>query len=313
MILLEVDVSTIPTILRPSHEPENNSSASSEKEELASITKLAKPHTRIAPRSGWQIINIKELAQSWELLWFLTWRDIKVRYKQATLGLAWALLQPLANVAVFVIFFGRMGGLSAGVENYLLFVLCGVLPWMFFGNAIASAGNSILSNERLVTKIYFPRLLVPLSSIGAAGFDFLVGVGLLVAALIWYGQWGGASVALAPLILGVMVLATIGIGSFLSAVIVLQRDVRHILPFLMQVWMFATPAIYLSPESFGPTSSAILPLNPAHGLILNFRAALLGQPLDWYALGVSTAVTLVVLVGGLFVFRRCEKSFADVI
>ncbi len=304
-------MNTLPTILKPMQEPVDISAPPVEV--TSSLVAQQKPHTRIEARSGWQLLNLKELARSWELLWFLMMRDIKVRYKQATLGLAWALMQPIANVAVFVIFFGKMGGLSNGTENYLLFVLAGVLPWMFFGNAIASAGNSILSNEKLVTKIYFPRLLVPLSTIGAAGFDFLVGVGLLAIALVWYGVWGGVSVALVPIILGIMVLGTIGIGSFLAAVIVMQRDVRHILPFFMQVWMFATPAIYLSPESFGPTSSAILPLNPAHGLILNFRAALLGMPLDWYALGISTGVTLVALVGGLLVFRRCEKSFADVI
>ena len=274
---------------------------------------LELPVTVIEPRPGWQVLNLKELWRFRELLFFLTWRDIKVRYKQTVLGIGWVFFQPLAAMLVFVLFLGKMGGISANVPNYGFFVFTGMLVWTFFANAVMSAGNSIIANERLVTKVYFPRLLVPLSAVGAALFDFVIGLLLLIGMMIWYDITPQLNLLLAPLIFLMLVAAAIGFGSLLAALIVVQRDFRYVLHFGVQLWMFATPAIYLSPEMLGPTAREWLPLNPAHGLILNFREALIGGELNWYSLGVSSAVALGVLVLGAAFFRRTERHFADVI
>jgi lipopolysaccharide transport system permease protein len=271
------------------------------------------PLTVIEPRCGWQIIGFRELWRFREVLYFLTWRDLKVRYKQTVLGVAWALLQPLAAMLVFALFLGRLGGIGTGIENYALFVCAGILPWTFFANAISTAGNSVVANERLVTKAYFPRLLVPISSVAAALFDFVIALGLLGLMMACYGVAPSAQIWLAPWIFLMLVLSALGIGTLLSALIVAQRDFRYILAFGVQLWMFATPAIYLPSLTFGPLAQTWLPFNPAHGLILNFRQAVLGGPLDWYALGVSSAVSLLLLVIGALYFRRVERSFADII
>jgi len=269
--------------------------------------------TVIEPRSGWQVIGFRELWRFREVLYFLTWRDLKVRYKQTMLGVGWALLQPLAAMLVFALFLGRLGGVGSGIEDYALFVCAGILPWTFFANAISTAGNSVVANERLVTKVYFPRLLVPVSSVAAALFDFVIALVLLGIMMACYGVVPSGQILLAPLIFLMLVLAALGIGTLLSALIVAQRDFRYILAFGVQLWMFATPTIYLPSLTFGPLARTWLPLNPAHGLILNFRQAVLGGPMDWYALGVSSAVSLLLLVVGAVYFRRVERSFADII
>lgn len=271
------------------------------------------PLTVIEPRPGWQLVDLRELWRFRELLFFLTWRDIKVRYKQTALGVGWSLLQPVGTMLVFVLFLGRMGGLSQGVENYPLFVLAGILPWTFFANGLTAAGNSVLQNERLVTKVYFPRLLVPLSAIGATLFDFLIALGLFMLLFLFYPVSVGAQVLLAPVCLLLLLISALGVGTLLAALIVAQRDFRYVLNFAVQLWMFATPAIYLAPEALGPAAQTWLPLNPAHGLILNFRQSLLGGPPDLYALGVSGAVGVALLGLGAAYFRRVEKTFADVI
>lgn len=271
------------------------------------------PVTWIGPGKGFSLRDIGMIWRYRELLYYLGWRDIAIRYKQSILGVAWALIQPLATMIVFAGFLGRLGGLNTGIQHYSLFVLAGVLPWTFFANAVTAAGNSILSNERLITKIYFPRVLVPLASIGAPFFDFLVSIVLLAVLMLWYGVAPGWGVLLTPILVFILFLAAVGVGLFLSALIVAQRDFKFVLNFGIQLWMFATPCIYLSDTSFGPLAHRWLPLNPAYGLILNIRQSLLDGPLDWYSLVVSTAVTLVLLVVGLVYFRRIERSFADLI
>ena len=271
------------------------------------------PVTVIEPRPGWRIIDFRELWRFRELLYYLTWRDIKVRYKQTALGIVWALLQPLAAMLVFALFLGKLGGVGANVENYSLFVFAGILPWTFFANAITNAGNSVVANEKLVTKIYFPRLLAPISSVAGAIFDFVIALGLLGVLMACYGLVPSWRILLAPLIFGILVLAALGVGSLLAALIVAQRDFRYILAFGVQLWMFATPAIYLPPETFGEAAQTWLPFNPAYGLILNFRLATLGGSLDWYALGVSSAMAILLVFVGAGYFRRVEKSFADII
>ena len=271
------------------------------------------PITVIEARPGWRIIDFRELWRFRELLYYLTWRDIKVRYKQTVLGVGWALLQPLAAMLVFAVFIGRLGGIGVGVPNYPLFVFAGILPWTFFANSVITAGNSVVANERLVTRIYFPRLLVPLSCVTAASFDFFIALAMLGTLMAVYGVALSWTILLAPFIFGLLVMTTIGAGTFLAALIVSQRDFRYILGFGVQMWMFATPSIYLPSDSFGPLAQTWLPLNPAHGLILNFRQAMLGGPLDWYALGVSASVAIGLLVIGAAYFRRVERTFADVI
>jgi lipopolysaccharide transport system permease protein len=271
--------------------------------------------TVIERRSGWHFMDFGELWRYRELLVFLTWRDVMVRYKQTVLGAAWAVLQPLSTVIVFAFFLGRLGGVSEGFKDYPLFVLAGILPWTFFANAVSTAGNSMVVNTHLVSKIYFPRLIIPLSSVGACLFDFLISLALLAVLMAWYGAAPGWPLLLAPLIMLLLMATAVGVGTLLAALIVAQRDFRYVLTFAVQLWMFATPCIYLKPTVLGNISRLVLPLNPAYGLLLNFRLAVLNDPhgLDWYALGVSSSVGLALLLGGCFYFARVERTFADVI
>jgi lipopolysaccharide transport system permease protein len=268
---------------------------------------------RIEAGRGFRLGDLKVVWTYRELLYFLAWRDVAIRYKQTVLGLSWALLQPLATMLVFAVFLGRLGGFGERIPNYALFVLAGVLPWTFLSNAVLAAGNSVVANERLITKTYFPRLLVPLSAVGAPLFDFAVSGLLLAGMMVWYHVIPGSSIVLLPFLLMMLLAAACGLGCFLSALIVAQRDFRFILTFGVQLWMFATPSIYLSVDAFGPRAQHWLPLNPAYGLLLNFRHALLGWPIDWYALLVSSAVSVGLLAVGLVYFRHTERSFADVI
>ena len=272
------------------------------------------PVTVIERRPGWRFLDLAELWRYRELLWFLTWRDIKVRYKQTVLGGAWAVLQPLATMLVFTLFLGRLASTTSDAASYPLFVFAGLLPWTFFANAIGSGGQSVVANQNLVTKVYFPRLIIPMAAVGAGLVDFAVACGLLAVMMLYYGVAPGLGLLLAPAIVLLLVIAALGVGTLLSALTVAYRDFRHMVPFLVQLWMFATPAIYLQADGmFGPDVQALLPLNPAHGLIKAFRQAVLGGPMDWYALAVSGAVSCGLLLVGCLYFRRVERSFADII
>lgn len=272
------------------------------------------PVTIIERRSAWQIVDWRELWRYHELLFFLTWRDVKVRYKQTILGAAWAVLQPLATMIVFAVFLGRMAGVSDQIEHYSLFVFAGMLPWTFFANALSSAGNSVIGNQNLVTKVYFPRLIIPMSAVSAGLVDFAVAFGVLVVMMPFYGVLPGWGFLLLPPIVVLLVIAALGIGTLLAALTVAFRDFRYIVPFSVQLWMFATPCIYLdAAQMIGSRGKLLLPLNPAYGLILNFRQAVLGGSLDWYALMVSASVSISILLLGCFYFRRVERSFADII
>jgi lipopolysaccharide transport system permease protein len=273
------------------------------------------PVTIIEPRRGW-IIDWKELWRYRELLYFLTWRDVKVRYKQTVLGAAWAVLQPLATMVVFSLFIGNMAGVSQTIDHYSLFVFAGLLPWTFFANAIGSAGQSVVGSQNLVTKVYFPRLIIPMGAVGAGLVDFAIAFVLLLLMMPFYAVWPGWGMLLVLPIFLFLVIAALGVGTLLSALTVAYRDFRYVVPFSVQLWMFATPCIYLDVikgEIVGPRGRALLPFNPVYGLIYNFRQAMLGGPFDWYALGVSAAVSLGLLVLGCMYFRRVERSFADII
>ena len=272
------------------------------------------PITIIEARSGWQWLDLREMWRYRELLLFLTWRDVMVRYKQTALGAAWAILQPMATMIVFTLFLGRALGVSDTGVPYPLYVYAGILPWTFFSGAITSAANSVVGNQNLVTKIYFPRLIVPLSAVGVGLVDLAVGFVMLLVLMAWFGVMPGWSFLLLPVLVLLLMLAAVGIGTLMSALTVAYRDFRHALPFGVQLWMFATPCIYLIPETaIGPRGQWLLPLNPAYGLILNFQRAVFDQPLDLYALGVSSAVGLLGVVVGTAYFRRVERSFADII
>ena len=268
--------------------------------------------TVVLPSGGWQAINFRELWSHRELLYFLVWRDVKVRYKQTVLGAAWAILQPAMMMIVFTIFLGVMAKVQSARDP--VFVYAGMLPWTFFATAMVGASNSVLNSERLITKIYFPRLTVPLAAIGAAIMDFLIASLLLAAMLIWRGIVPGPSLLLAPFIFLLLALAAAGIGIFLSAVMVAYRDVRIIVPFLMQFWLFATPLAYSRPTAdASPWLHTLIVLNPMSGLIGSFRAAVLNEPIPWSLLGSSVLFVVPVFIVGCFYFRRVEDDFADIV
>ena len=270
--------------------------------------------TVIAAGAAWRLVDVVELWRYRELLGFFVWRDVKVRYKQTVLGAGWAILQPLATMIVFSLFFSRAIPPAAGGPPYSLFVLAGLLPWFFFSNAISSASQSIVSNQTLVTKVYFPRVMIPMGAVAAGLVDFAISLVLLLVLMIAFGVVPGWGLLLAPVLTVLLVLSALGIGTLLSALTVAYRDVRHVVPFLVQLWLFATPAIYLNSNSgVGGRWNWLLPLNPAQGLIVNFRAAVLGGGFDWYSLAVSSAVTAAMLLAGALYFRRVERSFADII
>jgi lipopolysaccharide transport system permease protein len=272
------------------------------------------PMTRIRPPRGWQGINLRELWQARELGFFLVWRDVKIRYKQTALGAAWAVLQPLMMMIVFTIFFGRMAGMPSGDLPYPLFAFAGLLPWTFFACAIANGGNSVVMSERLITKIYFPRLAIPFASVGAALVDFLIAFAMLLVLMAWYGVAPGWGFLAAPVVLAVIVLAALAVGTTLAALQVAYRDFRYVIPFLVQVWLFATPTVYMQPNRGGGMGLAtLLELNPMSVLIASFRAACLGGTIPWGPFAIATAAVVLAFVAGCLYFRRVEEGFADII
>jgi lipopolysaccharide transport system permease protein len=270
--------------------------------------------TRIRPARGWQALDLSELWTYRELLYFLTWRDVKVRYKQTVLGAAWAILQPLLMMVVFTIFFGRVAGLPSGDVPYPLFAFTGLLSWTFFSTAIASAGNSLVASERLISKVYFPRLAVPFAAVGAAIVDFGIAFGMLFVLMLWYGVYPSVSLLLAPVIYAVIVMAAVGVGTLLAALNVAYRDFRYIIPFLVQFWMFATPSVYMQLDSnqLGGLKT-LLAFNPMTPLIAAFRAACLGGAIDWVSCAAATGAVMVLFLAGCLYFRRVENQFADII
>ena len=275
---------------------------------------LDPPETVIEARPGWQFVDLSALWRYRELLYFLIWRDVKVRYKQTVLGATWAVIQPLATMVVFSLFFSRLSPSHSTGVPYPLFVFAGLLPWTFFSNAITSASQSIVSNHHLVTKVYFPRLIIPLASVGAGLLDFLIASTMLLPLMFYFGTWPSPSLLLTPLLVAGLVVAALGVGTFLAALTVAYRDFRYVVPFLTQLWMFATPCIYMQADAvLAPHWRFVLPLNPAYGLIANFRAAALGTSIDLSSLAISSAVSVLLLVVGCLYFRRVESSFADCI
>jgi lipopolysaccharide transport system permease protein len=272
------------------------------------------PVTIVERRPGWRCIDLCELWRYRELGLLLAWRDVQVRYKQTLLGAAWALLQPVATMVVFCLFLGRVAAAPADDVPYPLFVLAGLIPWTFFANAASSASQSVIGNQSLVTKVYFPRLLIPIGAVAANFVDCLVAFGLFLMLMVVYGVYPDWRLLLVVPMMGAVILAATGVGTLLAAWTVRYRDFRHAVPFMIQIWMFATPCIYLQTDTaVSPRWQGFLPFNPVFGLVLNLRQALLGKPLDIYALVLSGAISSGLLLIGCYYFRRAERSFADVI
>ena len=268
--------------------------------------------TVIEPPRGWRPIGFAELWRYRELLWVLVERDIKVRYKQTALGFAWAIIQPVMLMLVFSIFFGRLAKMPADGLPYPIFVYAGLLPWTFFANAITSSAGSLVSSSNLVSKVYFPRLIIPLASAGSGLADFAVAAVVLLVMMLWYGIGWSLNLLLAPLLIAGTVFIALGVGIALAALTVAYRDFRYVVPFLVQVWMFATPVVY--PASLVPTEWRwLLFLNPMAGFIEGFRAAFLGRPFDWTAIAISLAVAAVLFLLGAAYFEKVERRFADII
>ena len=267
----------------------------------------------IRPSSGWVPLNLAELWEYRELLYFLTWRDIKVRYKQTVLGAAWAVIQPLGMMLVFTIFFGRLVGVPSDGLPYSIFVYTALLPWQLFSRALTDSSTSLVANERLITKVYFPRLLIPVSAVLASLLDFAISFVLLVGMMVFYGIVPTPAVALLPLFILLALMTALGIGFWLSALNAQYRDVRYTLPFLTQFWLFATPVVY--PASLVPEQWRLLyGLNPMTGVVEGFRWALLGGTGAPDAmLAVSATVVLGAFIGGLYYFNRVEETLADVV
>jgi lipopolysaccharide transport system permease protein len=271
-----------------------------------------KPLISIRPTRKWVALNLGDLWAYRELLFFLTWRDVKVRYKQTLLGAAWAVIQPLLTTIIFTLFFGRLAGIPSDGIPYPLFAYAGLLPWTFFSNALTNSGNSLVGSANLITKVYFPRMIIPGAAVAAGLVDLAVAFLILIVLMIYYGAGVGWGVLMLPPLVALTALLALGVGLWMSALNVKYRDIRHALPFLVQVWMFASPIIY--PSSMLPEKWRwLIALNPLTGIIEGYRAALFGREFDWKAIALSTAVTLALLVYSAYTFRRMEKSFADIV
>jgi lipopolysaccharide transport system permease protein len=279
---------------------------------MESIHLPAEPLVVIQPSNRWSILSFKDIWAYRELLFFLTWRDVKVRYKQTALGAAWAILQPLFMMIIFTIFFGRLAGVASAGIPYPLFALAGLVPWTFFSNAITASGNSLVGSANLITKVYFPRLIVPAAAMLAGLVDFLLAFLLLVILMIYYRVTPTVQMLFLPVLILLTALFSLGVGTWMSALNVKYRDVRFALPFLIQLWLFVSSVI-LPSSSIPPKWRWLIMLNPMSGIIEGYRAALFGLPFDWPALGIASALTIVVLLYAIYAFGRVERSFADII
>jgi len=267
----------------------------------------------IKPSRGWVALDLRALWCYRELLYFLTWRDIKVRYKQTALGIAWAIIQPLFLMGAFSLFFGRLAKVPSDGLPYPIFALSALLPWQLFSYALNQSSNSLVANDRLISKVYFPRLIIPLSAVLPGVLDFLIGFAILLVFMFLYGVSPGSAFWSAPLFLLLTVLTALAVGLWLSALNIKYRDVRYTIPFILQFWFFVSPVVYPSSLVPGPWRW-LYALNPMVGVIEGFRWALLGTTQrPGSELMMSSTVVLLLLVGGLYYFRRMEKSFADVV
>jgi lipopolysaccharide transport system permease protein len=277
------------------------------------------PLLRIRSTAGWRALDVKEIFQFRELLWFLMVRDIKIRYKQTALGVSWAVIQPLSTVLVFSLLFGRLARLPSDGVPYTLSTLVGLLPWQLFAYALSQSSNSLVAEQRLVSKVYFPRLIVPMASVMAGVVDFLIALGLTLGAVIifhcagWYHFTLRIGLLALPVFCILALATALAVGIWLSALNVKYRDIRYVIPFLTQMWLFVTPVAYAS--SLVPAKyRAVYGLNPMAGVVEGFRWGILGtRSPNWLMIALSLAMVLLLLISGLFYFRRVERGFADLV
>lgn len=269
--------------------------------------------TIIKPKKTFSINDLKELWKYKELLYFFTWRDFKVRYKQTFIGVSWAIFQPFMTMVVFSLFFGTLVKIPSDNTPYPIFIYVGLLFWQFFSSALSDTSNSLIANQSIVTKVYFPRLILPMSAVITKFVDFIIASFILVGLMVYYGYLphiGGLIIL--PLLLLITFMASVGGGLLLASVNVKYRDVRYVLPFFIQILLFITPVIY--PASIAGKYSWLLAFNPMTGVIQSARAALLGTtPVNWTLLGLSSLVCLIILAIGVVYFKKTEKYFADII
>lgn len=273
---------------------------------------MSLPVRTFGPHRGWRVLDVGELWEFRELLYFLIWRDVKVRYKQTALGALWAVLQPAMYMVLFTVVFGRLAHLPSDGAPYPVFVFAGLLPWTFVANSVTNAGTSLVNNANLITKVYFPRLIVPLGSVGAGLVDLVVGIGLLVVLQRAYGVAVTPGMLFLPAVLVLAIVIAIACGAMLSALTVAYRDFRYVVPFAVQMWMYATPVVY--PATLVPARWRVLVwANPMAGVVEAFRALALGRPLDWRLIATSGGMSLLWLVVAASYFARVERRFVDVV
>jgi len=268
--------------------------------------------TVIEPARGWRALNFKELWAYRELFLVLVQRDIKVRYKQTVLGVVWAVLQPVLTMLIFTVIFGGLAKIPSDGYPYAIFVFAALLPWTFFANAVSTSSMSLVASANMVSKVYFPRIIIPLASIGGGLIDLIISTFVLLSLMAWYGVGWSANLLLAPVLLLGVIFIALGVGTLLSALTVAYRDFRFVVPFLVQIWMYATPVVY--PASLVPEKwQWVMFLNPMAGVIEAFRSAFLGRPFDLPSIAISFAVAVVIFIWGIAYFERVERRFADII
>ena len=270
------------------------------------------PHLHISPPKKWIPLDLVELWNYRELLYSFTWRDVKIRYKQTALGFLWAIIQPLCMMLIFTVFFGRLAKIPSDGIPYPLFVLAALLPWTLFAEGLTRSTNSMIVNANIMTKVYFPRLIMPLSGILSPLVDFVFSFLILVVMMAWYGFIPTLNIIFLPLFILLALATSLGIGLWLSALNVQYRDFQYTIPFLIQLWLFASPVVY--PASLVPEPVRFLyGLNPMAGAIEGFRWALLGTEMPGAMILVSVGMVVVLLVSGAFYFRKMEQYYADVV
>ncbi|HVB37925.1 MAG TPA: ABC transporter permease [Vicinamibacterales bacterium] len=272
----------------------------------------ALPRLRVERRRAWSLGDLAELWAYRELLYFFVWRDLKVRYKQTVLGVAWALLQPVASMLVFWLFFGKLAHVPSDGLPYPLFSLAGLVPWTYFATALTGGSNALVSNQALISRVYFPRLLIPLGAVVTPLVDFAISFVLIAALMAWYGAPVHATLLALPLLLLLLVSAAAAASFWLAALQAQYRDVRYLVPFLTQFWLFVTPVVY--PASMVPAKwRALYGLNPLAGIITGIRWTLFGGPMDVSLMAVSVVAIAAALVSGYLYFSRLERTLADVV
>ena len=294
------------TVLKTPEQPEQTSTTDA-------VVDLDLRVIEIEPSRGWEALDLRGVWEYRELVWFLIWRDIKVRYKQASLGIAWAVIQPVMTMLVFTLIFGRLAQLPSDGLPYPVFTFTALLPWQLFSGALTGSANSVVNSASLISKVYFPRLVIPIASVMATLVDFSISFGVLLGLMAWYGISLRLAVVVLPLLVMLALAIALAVGLWASALNVRYRDVRHVMPFVVQFWLLASPVAYSTSLITSPAWRAVYSLNPMVGVIEGFRWAVLGSTPPSVLVVPSIFVTGVLLATGLFFFRRTEASFADVI